>query len=339
MKPPVTRLEYCQYLLVSQINYTLTNFADHSEKFSHDEINRYLRGEKITPRLVWENVESQIDRTPDGYLIFDDTVLDKNYSFSIELVRRQYSGNAHSVIKGIGVVTCIYVNPKLDRFWLIDYRIYDPDGDGKSKLDHVQEMLTNIVHQKQLPFHAVLMDSWYATKDLMLFIESMQKFYYCPLKDNRQVDDSGGERPYQRIDSLNWSEDELHHGKRIKIKGFPKDHKVQCFRVETSTRRTDWIVTNDPAADSTQATQEVCGFRWKIEQLHREGKQLTGLERCQCRKARIQRNHIGCALLVWVRLKELAVQTGRTVYQIKHGLLDDYLIQQLKNPSIKMVKA
>lgn len=339
MKPSVTRLEYCQYLLVSQINYTLTNFADHSEKFSHDEINRYLRGEKITPRLVWENVESQIERTPDGYLIFDDTVLDKNHSFSIELVRSQYSGNAHSVIKGIGVVTCIYVNPDLDRFWLIDYRIYDPDGDGKSKLDHVQEMLTNIIHQKQLPFHAVLMDSWYATKDLILFIESIQKFYYCPLKDNRQVDDSGGERAYQRIDSLNWSEDELRHGKRIKIKGFPKDHKVQCFRVETSTRRTDWIVTNDPAADSTQATQEVCGFRWKIEQLHREGKQLTGLERCQCRKARIQRNHIGCALLVWVRLKELALQTGRSVYQIKHGLLDDYLIQQLKNPSIKMVNA
>ena len=102
MKPNVTRLEYCQYLLVSQINYTLTNFADHTEKFSHDQINRYLSGEKITPRLIWENVESQVDRTPDGYLIFDDTVLDKNYSFSIELVRRQYRGNAHNVIKGIG---------------------------------------------------------------------------------------------------------------------------------------------------------------------------------------------------------------------------------------------
>jgi len=34
-------LDYCQYLLVSQINYTLTNFAEHSEKFSHDALNRY----------------------------------------------------------------------------------------------------------------------------------------------------------------------------------------------------------------------------------------------------------------------------------------------------------
>jgi hypothetical protein len=334
MKKAVTRLDYCQYLLVSQINYTLTNFADHSEKFSHDTINRYLRGERITPRLVWDNVEGQVIRTPYGYIVFDDTVLDKNYSFAIELVRRQYSGNAHGVIKGIGVVTCIYINPERDQFWLIDYRIYDPDGDGKSKLDHVQEMLTNIVYHKQLPFRAVLMDTWYATKEMMLFIESLHKIYYCPLKDNRQVDDSGGIQPYQRVDALVWTEYELRHGKKIKIKGFPKDHKVQCFRVEVSTHRTDWIVTNDPAAETTEATQQVCGFRWKIEQLHREGKQVTGLEHCQCRKARIQRNHIGCALLVWVRLKDLAAHTGRTVYQLKHGLLDDYLSQQLKNPSL-----
>jgi hypothetical protein len=336
MKPPVTRLDYCQYLLVSQINDTLTNFADHCEQFSHDAINRYLRGERLTPRLVWENVRGQVVATARGYVVFDDTVLDKNASFAIELVRRQYSGNAKAVVKGIGVVTCVYVNPLLDQFWLIDYRIYDPEGDGKSKLDPVHEMLNNLVHQKALPFCAVLMDTWYATKELMLFIESLQKIYYCPLKSNRQVDDSGGQCSYSRVDSLDWRAEELSHGKRIKIKGFPKDHKVRLFRLEVSTHRTDWVVTNDPTQDSLEATQQACGFRWKIEQLHREGKQLTGLERCQCRKARIQRNHIGCAFLVWVRLKEVAAQTGRTVYQLKHNLLEDYLIQQLKNPSLKM---
>ena len=140
MKTKVTRLDYCQYLLVSQLNYTLTNFADYCTPFSHDALNRYVREEKITPRLVWDNVVSHLILTPHGYLIFDDTVLDKNHSFAIELVRHQYSGNAKQVIKGIGVVTCVYVNPDLDLFWLIDYRIYDPDGDGKSKLDHVREM-------------------------------------------------------------------------------------------------------------------------------------------------------------------------------------------------------
>jgi len=339
MSDTISRLDYCQYLLVSQINYTLTNFADHCTRFSHDTVNRYLRGERITPRLIWDNVRAQVVFTERGYVIFDDTVLDKNYSHAIELVRRQYSGNAHAVIKGIGVVTCVYVNPDTDQFWLLDYRIYDPEGDGKTKLDHVRELLQNVVSQKHLPFQAVLMDTWYATKDLMLFIESLHKIYYCPLKDNRQVDDSGAEQPYRRVDALAWSAAELASGKRIKIKGFPKEHKVQCFRVAVSTHRTDYVVTNDLAQDSTAATQEACGLRWKIEQLHREGKQLTGLERCQCRKARIQRNHIGCALLVWVRFKELAAHTGRTMYQLKHGLLDDYLIQQLKHPSLRMALA
>src|SRR5512143_623847 len=189
MKEPVTRLDYCQYLLVSPSNYTLTNFANHCERFSHDAINRYLRGERITPRLVWENVRTQVVPTVQGYVVFDDTVLDKHSSHQIELVRRQYSGTAKAIIKGIGVVTCVYVHPERDQFWLIDYRLYDPGGDGKSKLEHVREMLVNVVYQKQLPFQAVLMDTWYATKDLLLTIEALQKVYYCPLKDHRQVAD------------------------------------------------------------------------------------------------------------------------------------------------------
>jgi hypothetical protein len=96
------------------------------------------------------------------------------------------------------------------------------------------------------------------------------------LKDNRQVDDAQGARAYRRVDVLSWSAAEFEHGKRIKIKGFPKEHKVQCFRVAVSTHRTDYVVTNDLARNSRQATQKACGLRWKIEQLHREGKQLTG---------------------------------------------------------------
>ena len=90
------------------------------------------------------------------------------------------------------------------------------------------------------------------------------------------------------------------------------------------------------AQDNTQVVQEVCGFRWKVEQFHRETKQLTGIEGCQCRRARIVRNHIGCAVLVWIRLKQVARETKQTVYQVKHGLLSEYLRQQLKSPSIQM---
>ena len=183
------------------------------------------------------------------------------------------------------------------------------------------------------------MNSWYATQEIMLSIEKYGRIYYCPLKDNRQVDDLGGSQPYRRVDGLAWTEAEKPHGKTIKIKGFPGNHKVKLFRVVLSTKRTDYVVTNDMAQDNTQVVQEVCGFRWKVEQFHRETKQLTGLEGCQCRKARIVRNHVACAILVWVRLKQVANETQQTVYHLKHGLLSDYLRQQLKSPAIHMTFA
>jgi DNA relaxase NicK len=37
--------------------------------------------------------------------------------------------------------------------------------------------LSSVMHHKRLPFHAVLMDTWYATKDLMLFIEALQNHF------------------------------------------------------------------------------------------------------------------------------------------------------------------
>jgi hypothetical protein len=335
----VTRLDYCQFLLSSQINYTLTYFADHHQGFSHDLINQYLRQEKMTPRLLWDNVQGEIIYSPNGYVLFDDTIVDKNYSHCIELVRRQWSGNAKSVIKGIGVVTCVYVNPDVDDFWAIDYRLYAPDDDGKSKLDHVKDMLMNLVYQKALSFTTVLMDTWYASKVLMLTIERLEKLYYCPIKSNRLVDETDGQQTHCRVDSLSWSETEQQRGKQVHLKNFPKGHRLKLFRLVLSTRRTDFVVTNDLSQDSTDAVQQVSGIRWKIEQFHRETKQVTGIEQCQCRKARIQRNHIACAMLVWAKLKQVARQTGQTIYHVKFGLLSNYMIAQLKNPTIPMTFA
>ena len=337
MKP--TRIDYCQFLLSSQVNFTQTYHADHHDHFSHDALNRYIRGDKLTARMIWENIQPQLQLCADACIVFDDSVLDKDHSHKIELVRRQYSGNVHGLVRGIGVVNCLYVNPKTGEYWPIDYRVFAPEADGKTKLDHVRDMLVSAVADKRLPFSRVLMDTWYATKELMLFIESLGKVYYCPLRSNRMVDDSGAQLPFRHVASLDWTEQELAAGKTIKIKGFPGAHKVKLFRVVVSSNRTDWVVTNDHAQKSTQATQEACRLRWKIEQFHRELKQVTGVERCQCRKARIQRNHIACAFLVWIHLNKVARQTGETIYRLKRKLLDNYMMHELRSPAIRMAFA
>jgi len=115
-----------------------------------------------------------------------------------------------------------------------------------------------------------------------------------------------------------------------------KKHQMKLFRVEVSTSRTDWVVSNDLNQNSTQGVQDACALRWKIEQFHRELKQLTGVEKCQCRKARIQRNHIAYAVLFWARLVTIARQTCTTIYKLKNQILSHYLHQELCSPCVQM---
>ena len=196
-----------------------------------------------------------------------------------------------------------------------------------------------MVNARPVAFSTVLMDSWYASKPLLLYIESLHKTYYCPLKSNRLVDDSKGSRPYQRIDTLCWTEAEQVSRKRVKLNKFPKHHKVKVFRV-ASSGRTVYVATNDLSQSDVSVVRQGCDVRWKIEQFHREvSKQLTGLEKSQCRLPRIVRNHISAAFLVWIHLMRKAYETGQTLYQVKHGLLSEYLSQQLKSPTTIIMAA
>lgn len=79
-----TKLNYCQYLVSSQINYILTNLASHLEQISHDKINRYLKNDKLTPRQLLDNVKDLIEKNEQVYLVFDDIVIDKRYALEIE---------------------------------------------------------------------------------------------------------------------------------------------------------------------------------------------------------------------------------------------------------------
>ena len=70
-------------------------------------------------------------------------------------------------------------------------------------------------------------------------------------------------------------------------------------------------------ARDTAAAEHESSVRWTVEPFHRERKQLTGVQACQCRLARSQRNHIALAVRAWTQLKQAAYQAQETVYQLK----------------------
>ena len=111
---------------------------------------------------------------------------------------------------------------------------------------------------------------------------------------------------------------------------------MKLFKLVSQNGDIDWIVTNDPDSNLTKnVVKDKNAIRWKIEQLHREVKQLLGSQACQCRKARSQRNHIALVLQAWVSLAQAARTLKTTLYQLKHHLWSEYLRAELANPRIQ----
>src|ERR1039458_10355009 len=96
------RNKYCQYLLSSQTNWTLTNYAEHAEGMSHDRINRYLREAKLTPKLLWEQVKDDVVQSPNGFIVFDDPVLDRRHGREIEPLRTSGAVTSTGSSRGSG---------------------------------------------------------------------------------------------------------------------------------------------------------------------------------------------------------------------------------------------
>lgn len=159
-KTPIHRVPN-QY--ASQLHLTCTNLAKHLQGVSHDAVTDYLAQAKSKAHQLWELVQPLLNDSERAYLVVDDSVQDKRYSNQIELVRRQYSGAEGGLVRGIGVVSLLHTDGASGNYYPIDYRIYAPEQDGKSKNDHFADMLTNAVSNKRIQAKGVLFDSWYAS--------------------------------------------------------------------------------------------------------------------------------------------------------------------------------
>ena len=97
-----TQEKYIDYLLSTSRNYTCTHLAAHLPEVSHDQVNRFLRESSFSSSQLRELVAPLLNDSLEAFLLVDDSVQDKRYSRFIELTKRQYSGNVHGLVTGIG---------------------------------------------------------------------------------------------------------------------------------------------------------------------------------------------------------------------------------------------
>jgi hypothetical protein len=91
---------YSDYLLASTRKVTATGLSEPAGgAISHDQITRFLAGEKPDGRSLWLKTKKPIRQyeNGEGCLIFDDTIVEKAYMDGNEIICWYYSALAQEI--------------------------------------------------------------------------------------------------------------------------------------------------------------------------------------------------------------------------------------------------
>jgi hypothetical protein len=305
---------YATFLKVTSQRYSALSLSEVSPtELSHDSISRWLEEKKCQPKDIWEKAKAHVVGGS-GVIIADDTILNKSRSEKIELVRWQYSGTEHDIVRGIGMLNMLWVN-EANEVCPMDVRIYEPKEDGKTKNDHFRELLIQAKRREVKP-EAVIADSWYSSLDNLKAIRNLDWNWVMGLRKNRSVNKK------EKLEDLIIPE----KGLLVHLRGYGW---ITVFRFVSSNRRTDYIGTNIQNP-TRQQIKSLVRKRWEIEVFHRELKQTCGLEHCQSRNGRAQRNHIVLSVLSWIKTADVRRNNNFTFYQQQWDTIKQAITWQLK---------
>lgn len=175
---------YCSFLEVTSIRYSALSLSEVVPPFaalSHDSISRWLAEARIQPKDLWTAARKEVQNAL-GILVFDDVVIDKSRSGKTELVNWQYSGAEHDTVKDIGVLNALWQTSK-KQYVPMDYRIWNPPEDDKTKNDHFRDMLISTKARGLHPY-MVVADSWYSSLDNLKYIRSHGWDWVMGLRSN-----------------------------------------------------------------------------------------------------------------------------------------------------------
>ena len=314
---------YIDFLIASPKSFSCTEAAkvqpESQDAPAHDAFTRLLRRLEPDPETLWAEARPLVS-LEGGLLVLDDSTLDKPYAHKIDLVSRHWSGKHHAVVRGINLTTLLWTDG--DRHIPCDYRIYDHEHDGLTKNDHFRNML-RAAKSRGLAPDCVAFDGWYSALENLKLIRGLNWHWLTRLKINRRVNlDRQGNKAVGEtaIEAA---------GTIVHLEGYGL---IRVFRIVSRDGDTEHWATDDLAMD--ELTRLVLAERtWAIENYHRGLKQCCGVERCQARVGRAQRNHIGMAIRAFLRLERHFYATGVSWYEAKaqiiRGAVRAYIAQPL----------
>jgi hypothetical protein len=317
-----TEQDYIDFLVATPRVATATEAArvqpDRPKAPAHDSFTRLLHRLEPEPEALWHETRPFVRQG--GVLLLDDSVLDKPHARHIGLVGRFWSGRHRRIVQGINLVSMLWGDG--DGLWPVDYRLVDPaDGKGVTKNHHFRAMLEQ-AHGRGLRPRYVTFDVWYSGKENLKAIHDKGWLFLCQVRSNRRVNlERRGNRPISELPIAS-------SGTIVHLEGFGL---VKAFRIVATNGDTEHWISNDLGMDELTRLR-YAELAWGIEEYHRGLKQYCGVERCQTRQPRAQRNHIGLAIRAFLRLEWHRFSTGISWFQAKFDIVREAVKSYLALP-------
>jgi hypothetical protein len=300
-------------------------------KISHDKITRLLSSATISSESLWQMVKPLCHeiRSEDAVLIFDDSIEEKEYTDSSELISWHFDHTKGRSVKGVNFMTALYYSNEMSLPVGVEFiRKTKAYIDKKGKLSYKSEKSKNQMFREMLSranynisFKYVLTDTWFSSAENMEFVyKKWGRHFIMALKENRKVALSKEDKEKGVYVSI----------KSLKLEGsvmsvyfeqldFPVVISKQVFKNEDGSTGTLYLASSDLRLQYEQITT-IYKKRWKVEEYHKSIKSNAAFAKSPTRTVQTQVSHFIASIMAYVKLERLKIRNNLTHFAIKNML-------------------
>jgi putative transposase len=287
---------------------TCWSIAEVFAEASHDCLTRMLNGNGSGQTLL-ELALRVLFRVVGGYLIVDDTVVEKPYARWLEEAGWVWSSKRNKVVYGVAVVLLVWTDGQIHI--PLGYRVWKKGGPSKFEL--ALEVLSYARNRLRCKPQCVLFDSWYPSKVLLKRVGDYGWYFVCRLKRNRGLE---GVALHKYLHQPYWQAVGFLTGK---------------IKVRVVRYRRKYYATNRLSLTAPEV-RTLYRIRQEIEEVIRVLKSQLSLEGCQVGyrgsvegssrpQPRPQEHHIALCLVAYLIVERERVEHRLTWRQLKRQLI------------------
>ncbi len=265
---------------------------------SHDRLSRVLKSAVSSSLFqVTKTLFKTLEKISVGYLIIDDTTINKEYARFIERCHWLWSTNGSRYIFGYNIVVLMWSNGTVTI--PLSWAFYKKEPEKKNQITKITLALGLMAYAKKelcVATREITFDSFYSAESILKRCEEYGWHYYTRVRSNR---------------TLNEKQVRKHHRNPY----WEKIGVLSCnLKARVIRHGTRYFLTNN--FEMTKCAMITSyDARWKIEEVFRMLHDQLGLDECASRSFVAQTAHTTLTMTAYTILASQKTGSENTEYQ------------------------